>query len=331
MSTRPNRNRDQSTASPPKTLRHIQRLAQDWPAKAIALVVAIILYFAVSLTGVEERYITVPVQLVLSNDLVVAEEYSRFVRVYLRGKPDDIFAITENEITVVADFSQHNQAGIFRSPLTHSRQGVAEAMEAVEVRLAPDALAINLEPKTVLELNVLPKISTSPAAGYELTSYTTIPLTVKVAGPESVVDGLLEVMTEDVDLSGQNSSLTTRVSLVAPHPLIVFEDTSFVELRAEINESILVNTFDNISLAIIGLPPGLRVDFEDLKGSIRVQASQSLINQTSPESIGLVVDGGGITRPGSYTLPVRPIVPRGFVVFRFDPVELVVDIQESAQ
>ena len=311
--------------------RFLQGLSRKWPAKAIALAAAIILYLLVGLTGLEERYITVPIRVVFPENLVAGQEYSRFVRVYLRGEPDNIFSITENHISITADFSAYDRPGIFRVALAHQRLGEVEGMEELEVRLEPGVLGLTLEQKTIAEVDVVPLISTNPAAGYELTSYTTIPSRVQISGPSSAVEGLLEVGTEAIDLSSHNNSLISRVSLTRPHPLVGFENTSVVEFRAEINESILVNTFDDIPVSIIDLRSGLRAELGDLKGSIRAQASQSLIDQTSPESIGLVVDGGAIRGPGEYTLSVRPVVPRGFVIFRFDPVELLITIEESRE
>lgn len=311
--------------------RFIKDIFSDWTAKSIALVAAIVLFFLVGLTGLEERYISVPVRVVLPDNLVAGEEYPRFVRVYLRGVGDDIFSLTEDEISVIADFSGYDRPGIFRAGIIHNRLGKAKNMEPLEVRLEPGLLTVTLEEKAVAEVEVIPQINTAPASGFELTSYTAIPSQVRISGPRSAVENVVEIRTEKIDLSSQNNNFSTRVALIRPHPLVGFEDSSLVEFRAEIDESILVNNFDDIPLSITNLAPALRAELGGLRGTIRVQASQSLIDRTNPDTIGLLLDGSGISEAGEYVLPVTPVVPRGFVVFRFEPVELVVSIRESGE
>ncbi len=308
-----------------------RNIFNDWPAKIVALALAIILYFIVGLTGVEERYITVPIRVMLPENFVAGEEYSRFVRVYLRGEPDDIFSIAEDEIPVTADFSPFSQPGIFRAALSHTRLGISANLGSLEVRLDPDILTLTLEEKRVVEVDIVPAIINEPSAGFELTSYSVIPPRTRIFGPLSVVEEFREIRTEPIDLSRQSSSFSNRISLLRPHPLIGFEDTALVEFRAEINESVLVNTFENIPIAISNLAPGLSAELGGLQGSIRAQVSQSLIDQTNPEAIGLVIDGTNIRGPGNYTLPVTPVIPRGFIIFRYEPTELNVTIQGSEE
>jgi hypothetical protein len=71
--------------------RLIFRLFSNWPAKALALGAAILLYLLVGLDSLEERYITVPVRLDLPPTLVPAAEYPNFARVYLRGTGERYF------------------------------------------------------------------------------------------------------------------------------------------------------------------------------------------------------------------------------------------------
>jgi hypothetical protein len=305
------------------------RLFSNWPAKALALAAAILLYLLVGLDSLEERYITVPIRLDLPAGLVPAEEYPGYARVYLRGEGADIFSINEEDIQVSADFSSYRNEGVFQAPLTHRRLGVAEGIEPLEVRVEPGLITLNLESRVTVDMPVVPAISGSPAPGYELNSYTVIPDRIRIYGPRSVISRINELQTETVELSGQDSDFVTRVAVIQSNPLIYFEDSRLVEFRAEIGDSILVNTFDNVPVVILGLSTDLTARIENGEGSIRVQASQSLINDTDPEALSLTVDASEIDGPGSYTLPVRPVVPRGFVIFRFDPVEVELEVLED--
>lgn len=309
--------------------RFLRSLSNNWPAKAISVGAAIIMYLLVGLNNMEERYISVPIRVQLPDDLVAAQEYPSFARVYLRGEGEGIFRISEDEIQITADFTQYGSPGVYRVALEHRRLGMAESVEPLEVRIEPGLLSIELQAKSRKVVDVIPRFSGSPASGYELASYSVFPSSVEVYGPEGVLEEIVEVETESIELGGQDGSFSTRVPLIKPHPLVHFDSTSIVDFRADISESILVNTFENVPVSVIGLDSRFSVEIDDVTGSIRAQAGQSLIDRTSPEAISLVVDAGDIDEPGEYTLPVRPVVPRGFVIFRFDPLELVLQVEPA--
>jgi YbbR domain-containing protein len=227
---------------------------------------------------------------------------------------------------VSADFSSYSQEGVFQASLTHRRLGVAETIEPLEVRVEPGLITLTLEDRVSATVPVIPILSGSPAPGFELSSYSVIPSEIRIYGPRSAVQRVNELNTESIELSGQDEDFSVRVSVLQSDPLIRFEDARLVEFRGEISDSILVNTFENVPVVILGLDPAFSAVPAEREGSIRAQASQSLINQTDPESISLAIDASDISEPGRYLLPVRPVVPRGFVIFRFDPLEIEVDI-----
>lgn len=309
----------------------IRQLFINWPAKALALVGAILLYLMVNLNSMEERYISVPVELELPDNLVPAELYPGFARVYLRGRGEDIFAIEEDEIQVSADFSAYQNDGVFQVPLEYRRLGKAEGMEPLELRIEPSMLTLTLEEKAQAELPIVARISGSPAAGFELSSYSVIPDSITVSGPKSAVDNISELQTEIIDMNGHDEDFSLRVAVQQANPLLSFEGSRLVEFRAKIEDSILVNTFEDVPIVLLGLEPGLSASLAVESGSIRAQASQRMINQLDPDAISLAVDASDIDGPGEYSLSVRPVVPRGFVVFRFDPLEILVIVFDEDQ
>ncbi len=267
-----------------------------------------------------------PIVIELPGDLVAAEEYPSYAQVYFRGEADDIFSISESEIQIVADFSDYSAPGLYRVALSARKMGRAEDIEPLEIRVEPGMLTLPLEERVGARIEVIGRTSGTPASGYELVSYSVVPSHIRVYGPRSEIEALSELYTADVELQGQQGNFASRVPVMLPSPLLHFSDIRIVEFRAEISESILVNTFENIPVTVLGLDPRFAVDLQGLTGSIRAQASQSLIGQTSRDVISLAVYADSIEREGSYMLPVRPLVPRGFVIFRFDPVELVLDV-----
>ena len=63
----------------------VRRVLENWPAKVIALGIAIVIVLFNDLADVSERYFSVPLQLRLAGSVVPGAEYTNRVRVRLRG------------------------------------------------------------------------------------------------------------------------------------------------------------------------------------------------------------------------------------------------------
>jgi hypothetical protein len=63
----------------------ISKLLENWPAKVISLVVAIFIMFLYNLTRLDQRLITVPLNISEGRSYVPATEYPKTVRVTIRG------------------------------------------------------------------------------------------------------------------------------------------------------------------------------------------------------------------------------------------------------
>jgi hypothetical protein len=61
---------------------------------------------------------------------------------------------------------------------------------------------------------------------------------------------------------------------------------------------------------------------------VRVQGRQLDLEEVDPDQVQLIIDASPITSPGTYRLSVRPDVPQGFVVLRYEPTEIEVTVRE---
>ena len=308
-----------------------RRLLENWPAKIIALGIAIMVVLLNDLAGVAERYFSVPLQVRLAESVVPGEEYDNRVRVRLRGDESKIFDVLEEDIVAYADFTRHAGEGVFRVPVAVTRAGTALDLDALEVSIEPSHVTVTLEDKLVRSLEVVPGISGFPPPGYELSDYRVSPTTVSAVGPRSRVEGLTQILTEEISLTGRTSDFSERVRLVRPDPLVEFPGGSIVDFRALITETVVQTSFDDVVISIIDLDPELTVISPMPNGTIRVQGKQ-LDVETVPESrVGLFVDAGSITRPGTYALPVRPQIPGGILVLGIEPARVEITLVEASQ
>ncbi len=309
----------------------LRRLLDNWPAKVIAVGLAVFIVLLNDLADVSERQFSVPLQLRLPDNLVPAAPHPNRVRVRLRGDEARIFNVLEEDILAYADFREHRSDGEFRANISVEPTGTALDLEALEISVEPMYVTVTLEEKRIRSLEVVPNIVGFPPPGYELSDYRLSPTTVDVVGPRSRLEDVTQILTEAITLSGRTSNFSERVRLVRPDPLVELPGGNIVDFRALITETVVQTTFDDVDIAVVDLDPGLSYAADRESGSMRVQGKQLDVEGIPPGRIGLFVDAGGITAPGTYTLPVRPQIPGGILVLSIDPARIEITVTEATQ
>ncbi|MFW5693577.1 MAG: YbbR-like domain-containing protein [Alkalispirochaeta sp.] len=307
----------------------LQRTFRNWPAKILSFAAALLLLVFHDITRLEERFVTVPLELELNNEFVPASAYPQQVRVRLRGESQQVFRVVEEDLRAYIDLRRYTSEGEYRAPVLVAREGTAAETGALEITVEPDSVQVELEEKLLMSLEVEPITSGFPAAGYELVQLVMSPSSVQVEGPRSVVEDLDVVRTEEVDLSTRREDFTERIRLVRPDPLVRFPGGSVVEMRGTIEESVVLETFDSVELVVTGLDSEFRLAESLPGGLIRVQARQIDVESMSPGDMQLSVDASSVDEAGAVRLPVRPIVPSGFVVLRYEPTSVVLQVEEE--
>jgi YbbR domain-containing protein len=301
----------------------------NWPAKIIALGLAIVVVILNNLSQVGEREFSVPLELRLSDAVVPGEEYPTRVRIKLRGNEDEIFEVEEDDIRAYADFSDHQSDGVFREAIQIERSGAAADIEALEVTVEPINVTVALAEKLIKSVEVEANIVGFPPPGYELSDYRLSPTNVTIEGPRSRIDEINQVLTEAIDLSGRTDDFTESIRLARPDQLVRLPGGTVVDFRALIVESVIQRVYEPVDISILDLQPGLTVTSPIPTGSIRVQGRQLDLDSIAADRIGLVVDASRITRAGEYQVAVRPQIPPGLVVLSIQPSQIEVTVEEE--
>jgi YbbR domain-containing protein len=309
----------------------LRRTLENWPAKIIALGIAIVVVLFNDLASVSERHFSVPLELRVAGSVVPGAEHASRVRVQLRGAESEIFDVLEEDIVAYADFTAHTTEGIFRAPVEVARSGSALDLEALEISVEPVYVTVELEEKLVRSLEIVPNITGFPPPGYELSDYRLSPTTVDVVGPRSRVEELTQILTEEISLTGRTADFSERVRLSRPDPLVDFPGGSIVDFRALIVETVVQVVFEEIEIAIVDLDDDLSAVTELPQGAIRVRGKQLDVESVPRDRIGLFVDAGGIDGPGTYALPVRPQIPGGILVLGIEPSRVEVTVEEATR
>ncbi|SIQ79219.1 YbbR domain-containing protein [Alkalispirochaeta americana] len=303
-----------------------QRLFQNWPVKVLCFAVALLLLVFHDITRLEERFLTVPLEVRLSANLVPASTYPQQLRLRLRGESEQVFRIVEDDLRAVIDLRDFSREGVYRVPVDLERRGAAAEPGTLEISVEPESLEITLEEKAIKSVEVVASTSGFVPTGYSLERTIMTPSAVEIQGPRSRIEGVEQIRTEDVDLSSRREDFTERIRLVSPDPLIAFRGGEIVELRGIVEERVVLETFDPVDIVVSGLDQRFSLDGELPSGSIRVQVRQIDLEGLAPGELELSVDASAVSAPGTIRLPLRPVVPPGFVVLRYEPTSLQLNV-----
>ena len=309
------------------TNRFSARLLRNLPAKVMSFVAALLLLLLHDATRLEERFVNVPLTIEVDEGLITSDRAPTQVRLRLRGEPDEVFAILEQDLRATVDLRRVREVGEYRAAVEIERVGAAAATTVLEVQSDPDTVTVPLERKLVRALEVQPVTSGFLPVGFELEDLISAPSIVEVEGAESSVSALTAIVTEEIDLTGRRDSFTERVRLVRPDSLVRFRGGDVIEVRGVVAERLVLHSFDRVQVLVNGLSPDLLLSGSLPIGTVRVQTSEARLATVDPTEVRLEVDASGILTPGRVLLPARAVVPTDFVVLQFDPRAVQLDIR----
>ena len=299
--------------------RFFEAIFDNWPAKIISLAVALVFFLFYRIINLEERFFNVPLEIEVPEQFDPAGDYPKYVRIKLRGTEEDIFRILEEDIRAWIDMSEYRTEGEYKEPVQIIKGESALAAESIEITVEPAEVILTLERTIQKSLEVVPTIIGYPAKGYELNQFFITPSTVELKGPASIIGGMLNVPTGDIDLSGKTETFTTRVSLQIGENIEIVSGEKLVEFHGIIQERVVVETFEPVDIITLDLEPELYIENQIESGLIQVQGTQNRIHDLEPGQMRLEIDCSGIAYPGTYTLPVKPDVPLGMLVLNYRP------------
>lgn len=307
-----------------KTL--LERLVTDWPAKLLSLAAAFLLFFFLNLTRLGEKYLSVPLSIALNEEYLPASQIPRSVRVTLKGEPETIGSIREDDITATLDMTAFKSEGIQRVNVRIERRGLAISADPLEVKVDPAEIVVSIEKKARKTVPVTPSFRGFPDQGYELVSYAITPPQVEVVGPAGAVARTADMPTDFIEFSGRNSDFSVTVNLLKKESLVVTEGKDSVEFRAVIQKAQPLKLVQDIPVELEGLPDTLQILEPPGKGSVRLRPRKGENGENAPVP-RLFLDASDIQKPGTYTLGLQVDVSDSWIVETVEPLSVTVRIQ----
>ncbi len=179
--------------------------------KFLSTCIAAMLWLVIAGERVVERVLRAPVEFQnLPNGLELVGNLPDTVEVRLRGSSGALSRMGGGDLAAVLDL-RTARPGRRLFHLTPSQVTVPYGINVVQV--GPSTLTMEFEASAIRMVPVEPDIEGRPDPGFEVTSVTSDPATVEVAGPESALRRLDAVVTEPVSVNGETRSIREVVTI----------------------------------------------------------------------------------------------------------------------
>lgn len=304
----------------------LDRLISNWPAKVLSLVIAILLSMFHRISILEERYFSVPLKIETSGDLLPSGPYPKVVRLIVKGEANAIYPIQESDVEAYADLSKFTNPGLYRAPIQVEKKGSAVGIANLEIQVDPLEVMIPLDHSLTKQVPVTPSFRGYLESGYELSNYTLEPSQVTIYGPVNIVSGINDVTTDYIELTGRKENFSVATKIVNKESLVKIEGPLTVTFSATIQQSIVIRTFEKLPIIVSGLKNGLLARPQINFGTVKLQGSQLDLDAYTPDSSLLSLDCSEIDKEGTYLLPLIVTAPKNFIVLRYEPLEIPVEI-----
>ncbi len=229
------------------------RLPQgELPLRLASLALAVGLWFVIAGRKTAERGLPVPVELRnVPRELELTGDAVNTVDVRVRASPGLIDSLDPTKVLATIDLAG-TQEGEKIVQLTPERIQVPFGFRVVKI--TPSLLTLNLESTRRKVVPVRPRVIGRPANGFEVSSVTSDPPQVKVAGPRSRVQEIESAFTEPVSVEGADRTVQEAVSVGLEDPLLRLEGGSQVRVTARVAEVRETRVFEGLLIVARGRP-----------------------------------------------------------------------------
>jgi len=298
------------------------RSVRNWPAKALSLALAVILFIFRGMISQETRFFQVPIVIENLNAMTPSSSYPRMIRVSIKGGANSIYSVLEDDIEVFVDCAGFSSPGTYVVPVQWRRRGTAQIAEPMQISVDPIEITLSLDLRLSRLVPIVANFTGQLDSGYNMTSYTLNPTQVAIDGPAELVNSVSEVFTEQIDLSGRVADFSITAAILQRDPLIVLHGNGVTELHGMITQIIPVRSIPNVPIAVTRLRDTFTGELNIKTADIRLEGANWSVVEAFQLSAGfLSVDCSRIEVPGIYTLSVYPR-PAENIRVRVDPAEV---------
>ncbi len=210
----------------------LKLLTENWSLKLLSLAFALFLWmFIMGERHLEVGY-TVPLELQkIPHELVIANQVPSLIDVRISGPRTLLMKVSPNDISIAVDLSEL-KPGLTTFKRLEERLNLPNGLRVT--RVSPSFVDIRLDRRKEKKVPIKVVLAGDPDPGYRVAGLTSTPDKVAIAGAESEIKTISEVMTEPIDLKGVTDDFSQIVPLVYERTYTNFVDENTAEIHVVI-------------------------------------------------------------------------------------------------
>ena len=232
------------------------RRPKNWVLKLVSLFFALFLWYFVVGEDKVDMNVTLPVEIVnLPRDLIISNQFKKQIEVTISGQRSLIRGMAEQHISRSIDLSKAAPGTVV---IQNDPDSISLPRGLIILRVQPPTLTLLLDRLIQKELPIKSELVGKVHKDFRLDSVTVDPLTIKISGPQSILDQEENLSTAPIDINGLNQSAVKQVSLDLKHEISDLIGEPVVAVRLNVSELKKEMEFADI-----------QIDFEHDKGKQR--------------------------------------------------------------
>jgi YbbR domain-containing protein len=277
----------------------LDRLVVRWPLKLLAVLLAFLVWLAVTRQHMIPQVYDVPLGVELGENLILTGELPNRVAVRLRGPEGLMRRVDAVGLEVRIDVGE----GVGDRNVLLQPENVFGVPNGVDVEfIEPDRLTLSVAHKTSKRVPVEPVFLGEPAEGFAVYGSRIIPDALVVVGPQDQVEEFERLRTDEIRLDGRTSSFSQRVVAIPENPEVGILNPRDLEVTVEIDEAPVEAGFEGVRVVLTGQVYEAEINPSAVK--ITLSGPPSLLRRVQPENLRAVVDVSDL-EPRSRAYKVR--------------------------
>jgi YbbR domain-containing protein len=300
------------------------RIFQHIGFKLLSLALALLLWSLVAGQKEAERSLRVALEFQnMSPSLEMMGEPPSFVDVRLKGPSAALAQLRGSELVATVDLSMA-RAGRRMFHLMPDHVNTPVGVRALGI--VPPTIALTFETSTTKTVPVVPAIDGDPAPGYEIGRIGTVPSSVEVVGPESVVRQLTQATTEPVNVGGAMGRVRDTVTIGVPDSSVRLKIPQSALVTVEIAVAPVDRVLSGVPVDLRHVARGLKAAAQPGMVAVRARGPAETVRALRADHVPAYVDLSGLQR-GRYNLTVRVEPTGGFTPAEIHPATVQVIIR----
>ena len=187
------------------------RRPKNWVLKLVSLFFALFLWYFVVGEDKVDMNVTLPVEIVnLPRDLIISNQFKKQIEVTISGQRSLIRGMAEQHISRSIDLSKATPGTIV---IQNDPDSISLPRGLSILRVQPPTLTLLLDRLIQKELPIKPILVGKVHKDFRLDSVTVDPLTLKISGPQTILDQEENLKTVPIVINDLSESAVKQVSL----------------------------------------------------------------------------------------------------------------------